>query len=142
MGFGAARIVTVYLPLALFVIVLLFPFYWMAITTFKSNEELYNYKDYNPFWVNSPTLANINKLLFQTDYPQWLWTTMMVAVVATAMSLFASVLAAYAIQRLRFKGSLCRACDLSGLPRAAVDPVHSAGRRWSSSSACSTARWR
>lgn len=99
------RMVTVYLPLACFIIVLLFPFYWMAITTFKSNEELYDYKNYNPFWVSSPTLANINKLLFQTDYPSWLVTTMTVAVVSTALSIFASVLAAYAIQRLRFKGS-------------------------------------
>lgn len=99
------RMVTVYLPLACFIILLLFPFYWMAITTFKSNEELYDYKNYNPFWVSSPTLANINKLLFQTDYPSWLVTTMTVAVVSTALSIFASVLAAYAIQRLRFKGS-------------------------------------
>jgi multiple sugar transport system permease protein len=99
------RMVTIYLPLACFVIVLLFPFYWMAITTFKSNEELYDYKNFNPFWVSSPTLANINKLLFQTDYPSWLVTTMTVAVVSTALSIFASVLAAYAIQRLRFKGS-------------------------------------
>ncbi len=99
------RIVTIYVPLACFIIVLLFPFYWMAITTFKSNEELLNYKDFNPFWVSSPTLANINKLLFQTDYPSWLVTTMTVAVVATAVSIFASVLAAYAIQRLRFYAS-------------------------------------
>jgi multiple sugar transport system permease protein len=99
------RIVTLYLPLACFLIILLFPFYWMAITAVKSNEELYNYKEYNPFWVHSPTLANINKLLFETDYPQWLMVTMTVAVVATFISLFASVLAAYAIQRLRFRGS-------------------------------------
>ena len=99
------RIVTLYLPLSCFLIVLLFPFYWMTITAFKSNEELYDYKGHNPFWVSSPTLANINKLLFETDYPQWLWTTMMVAVVATAVSIFSSVLAAYAIQRLRFKGA-------------------------------------
>jgi len=99
------RWITIYLPLALFVFVLLFPFYWMAITSFKSNAELYNYKQHNPFWVSSPTLANVKKLLFDTDYPQWLWTTMMVAVVSTAISLVASVLAAYAIQRLRFKGS-------------------------------------
>jgi multiple sugar transport system permease protein len=99
------RMVTIYLPLACFVIVLLFPFYWMAITTFKSNEELYDYKNFNPFWVSSPTLANVNKLLFQTDYPSWLVTTMTVAVVSTFLSLVASVLAAYAIQRLRFKGS-------------------------------------
>lgn len=99
------RVVTIYVPLSVFVIVLLFPFYWMTITTFKPNDELYNYRDNNPFWVNSPTMANVNKLLFETDYPQWLTITMTVAVVATIISIFASVLAAYAIQRLRFKGS-------------------------------------
>jgi multiple sugar transport system permease protein len=98
------RLLTIYTPLIAFIVVLLFPFYWMAITTFKSNEELYNFRDYNPFWVHSPTLENINRLLFHTDYPRWLMVTMTVAVVATAVSLFASVLAAYAIQRLRFKG--------------------------------------
>ena len=99
------RTVTVYIPLALFLIVLLFPFYWMAVTTLKPNEELYNFREHNPFWVTSPTLANINRLLFQTEYPRWLMTTMTVAVVSTALSLFASVLAAYAIGRLRFRGS-------------------------------------
>ncbi|MEO1089549.1 MAG: carbohydrate ABC transporter permease [Pseudomonadota bacterium] len=99
------RWVTIYLPLLVFIFILLFPFYWMAVTTFKSNEELYNFKDYSPFWVAKPTFDNINRLLFQTDYPQWLLTTMSVAVFATVLALFASVLAAYAIQRLRFKGS-------------------------------------
>ncbi|WP_439496407.1 carbohydrate ABC transporter permease [Bosea sp. (in: a-proteobacteria)] len=102
---GPRRFIMVYLPLSIFVIVLLFPFYWMAITAIKPNGELLDYKNNNPFWVKSPTLENINKLLFQTDYPQWLLTTMTVATVATALSLFASVLAAYAIQRLKFKGS-------------------------------------
>ncbi len=99
------RLVTIYLPLALFVIVLLFPFYWMAITSFKPNAELYDYKKYNPFLIGSPTLEHIYKLLFQTAYPRWLLTTMGVALCATVLSLFSSVLAAYAIQRLRFKGS-------------------------------------
>ena len=98
------RLLTVYTPLIGFLLILLFPFYWMVVTTFKSNEELYNYADYSPFWIYSPTLANIEKLLFETDYPQWLMTTMMVAVVSTFISIFASVLAAYAIQRLRFRG--------------------------------------
>ena len=99
------RIVTLYIPLSLFVIVLLFPFYWMAITTFKPNNELYNFKEHNPFWITSPTLQNVKKLLWDTDYPQWLLTTMGIAAAATFISIFASVLAAYAIQRLRFKGS-------------------------------------
>ncbi len=99
------RLVTIYLPLALFVIVLLFPFYWMAITSFKPNAELYDYKKYNPFWIGSPTLDHIKKLLFGTAYPRWLMVTMGVAVCSTTLSLFSSVLAAYAIQRLRFKGS-------------------------------------
>jgi len=98
------RVVTVYVPLAGFLIVLLFPFYWMAITTFKPNEELLS-REGNPFWVRNPTLAHIKKLLFDTGYPDWLWNTILISVVATCISLFAAVLAAYAIERLRFKGS-------------------------------------
>jgi hypothetical protein len=125
---GPRRFITLYLPLSLFVIVLLFPFYWMAITAIKPNGELLDYKNNNPFWVKSPTLENINKLLFQTDYPAMAVTTMTVATVATALSLFASVLAAYAIQRLRFKGSnYVGLAILPGLSGAAVDPVHPAG---------------
>jgi len=101
----ARRVVVLYLPLAIFVFVLLFPFYWMAVTAFKPSAELYDYKTYNPFWISSPTLENINKLLFETAYPRWTLTTMTVAVSATALSLVSSVLAAYAIQRLRFRGS-------------------------------------
>ena len=68
--------ITVYIPLAIFVIVLLFPFYWMTITAFKPDSEMYDYKQYNPFWVHSPTLHNIEVLLFETNYPRWLTTTM------------------------------------------------------------------
>lgn len=99
------RLVTVYLPLLVFLFVLLFPFYWMTITTFKSNEELYNFREFSPFWVVQPTLDNINKLFFETSYPTWLWNTMLVSVVATFLSLFCAVCAAYAIERLRFQGA-------------------------------------
>jgi multiple sugar transport system permease protein len=99
------RLVTIYLPLGCFILVLLFPFYWMAITAFKPNDELLDYKNHNPFWISSPTLSNIRLLLFETDYPRWLTTTMLVAVGATVTSLVASVLAACAIQRLRFRGA-------------------------------------
>jgi multiple sugar transport system permease protein len=99
------RVVTLYVPLACFVFVLLFPFYWMTVTTLKPNHELYNYDTYNPFFVHSPTLENVRELLFETDYPRWLTTTMSVAIAATVLSIVASVLAAYAIQRLRFRGA-------------------------------------
>jgi multiple sugar transport system permease protein len=98
------RAVVLYLPLAVFVFVLLFPFYWMAITAFKPDNELLS-RSGNPFWVIAPTLAHFNKLLFHTSYPEWLWNTVLVSVVATFVSLVASVLAAYAIERLRFRGS-------------------------------------
>jgi multiple sugar transport system permease protein len=98
------KVVTIYVPIVTFLIILLFPFYWMAITSFKPNEELLS-RSGNPFWVNSPTLAHFKKLLFDTSYPEWLWNTVLVTVVATIISLVFSVLAAYAIERLRFKGS-------------------------------------
>lgn len=99
------KVVTIYIPLLIFVFVLLFPFYWMTITTFKPNEEMYNFNQFNPFWVAAPTLDNIRRLLFQTSYPLWLWNTMIVAFVATFLSLFCAVCAAYAIERLRYSGS-------------------------------------
>ena len=107
MGFldsNLRKLVTVYLPLFIFLFVLLFPFYWMGITAFKPNNELLS-RDGNPFWIISPTLAHVKKLLFDTAYPQWMWNTVLVSVVATFFSLAASVLAAYAIERLRFSGA-------------------------------------
>lgn len=98
------RWVTVYIPLILMLFILLFPFYWMGMTSFKPDAELLS-RDGNPFWINNPTLDHFKKLLFETSYPQWLWNTILVSVASTFISLFASVLAAYAIERLRFKGS-------------------------------------
>ena len=95
---------TTYLPLLAFLFVLLFPFYWMGVTTFKPDNELLS-RDGNPFWIISPTLAHIEKLLFKTEYPQWMWNTVLVSVTATFFSLLASVFAAYAIERLRFSGA-------------------------------------
>jgi multiple sugar transport system permease protein len=98
------RWVTVYLPLLCFLFVLLFPFYWMGMTSFKDNEELVS-KAANPFWISHPTFAHFEKLLFHTEYPHWMWNTIFVSVVSTFTSLAASVLAAYAIERLRYTGS-------------------------------------
>ena len=99
------RVVTIYLPLAVFVFVLLFPFYWMAITALKPNAELTNFHEYNPLWPSNPTFQHISYLLFETTYPAWLVNTMVVAIGSTILSLVAAVFAAYAIERIRFPGS-------------------------------------
>ena len=56
------RWVTTYIPLGIFVFVLLFPFYWMVVTSLKPNEELLA-RDGNPFWILKPTLAHFEKLI-------------------------------------------------------------------------------
>jgi multiple sugar transport system permease protein len=99
------RVVRVYLPLFVIIVVLLFPFYWMALTAIKPDEQLIDMDTYNPFWVVGPTFKHINKLLFESAYPRWLWNTMYVSVAATFLSLVASVLAAYALVRIRFNGA-------------------------------------
>jgi multiple sugar transport system permease protein len=99
------RVVTTYIPLLLILIVLLFPFYWMALTAVKPDNQLIEMDKVSPFWTWNPTFKHISKLLFESDYPRWLWNTMFIATCATFISLVASVLAAYAIVRLRFKGA-------------------------------------
>ena len=99
------RVIRTYIPLFIIIVVLLFPFYWMVITAIKPDEQLIDMEHFNPFFVVKPTLKHINKLLFETNYPRWLWNTMLISVVATMLSLFASVLAAYAIVRIRYRGA-------------------------------------
>ena len=98
------RVVTLYVPILVFLFVLLFPFYWMVATSLKPDAELLS-REGNPFWVVEPTLAHFEKLLFHTPYPDWMWNTVIISVVSTFASLLASVLAAYAVERLRFQGS-------------------------------------
>ena len=98
------RWVMIYIPVGIFVFVLLFPFYWMSMTAFKPDAELLD-SERNPFWIASPTLQHFWKLLFETPYPDWLLNTMIVSVVSTFVSLATAVLAAYAIERLRFQGA-------------------------------------
>lgn len=98
------RLVTLYLPLAFYMVILLFPFYWMLVTSVKPNVEMLDL-EVNPLWVRNPTLNHIRHLLFETPFLRWLGNTTLIAVGSTAISLGASLLSAYAIQRLRFRGS-------------------------------------
>lgn len=99
------RLVNLWLPLGIIVVVLLFPFYWMALTSIKPDVELIDLETTSPLWTWNPTFKHIRILLFETAYPTWLWNTMMVAVAATTLSMIASVGAAYAIVRIRYRGA-------------------------------------
>ena len=99
------RVVTVYIPMIVFLIILLFPFYWMGVASFKSDNELLDMKTFNPWIIDSPTLENFRKLLFETNYSGWMINTVSIAVCATIISMVASIGAAYAIARIRFYGA-------------------------------------
>jgi multiple sugar transport system permease protein len=101
---AGSKVLKFYVPLVLYLIFLLFPFYWMVNTVFKADNELYNLS-LNPFYIHTWTLSNIVKLFTETIFLRWMWNTFFVAISATVISLAASLLAAYAIQRLRFKTS-------------------------------------
>jgi multiple sugar transport system permease protein len=101
---AGSKLLKFYVPLVLYLIFLLFPFYWMVNTVFKSDNELYNLS-INPLYIHTWTLSNIIKLFTETIFLRWMANTFFVAIAATIISLVASLLAAYAIQRLRFKTS-------------------------------------
>ena len=127
-------------------IVLLFPFYWMALTSIKPDEQLIEHGQVQPvLGLVKPTLKHIKQAIVEDyNYPRWLWNTMYVAAAATTLSIIASVLAAYAIVRLRFPAALkWSACNhLHGLSGAAVDLVHPAGLGVSRLTGCSICRYR
>ena len=101
---AGSKLLKFYVPLVMYLIFLLFPFYWMVNTVFKSDNELYNLS-INPLYIHTWTLSNIIKLFTETIFLRWMANTFFVAIAATIISLVASLLAAYAIQRLRFKTS-------------------------------------
>ncbi len=98
------RTLNLYLPLAAYVIFLLFPFYWMVLVSVKPTPDLFEMK-YNPFWIQHFTLENYLYLFQNTDFPQWIKNTIIVTVSATSISLVCSVLIGYALARLKFPGS-------------------------------------
>jgi len=97
-----------YLPMAVFILFTLFPFYWMAITAFRPDEELYaTWRQPNaaPLWTLHPTFEHVIGLMKTTAFPTWLWNTMLIAIVSTLISLVCGMFAGYALARLRFRGS-------------------------------------
>ena len=97
-----------YIPLTVFILFTLFPFYWMAVTAFRPDPELYrSWRAANatPFWTLEPTVEHFQGLLASTEFLQWLWNTMMIATVSTIISLICGMFAGYALARLKFRGS-------------------------------------
>jgi len=103
-GGWRVRALRLWLPLGFFLIFALFPFYWMAITSLKPNQELYN-PQLMPLIVRHPTLKHYVDLLSETDFLVWTWNTMLVATVSTAISLVFGVMLAYPLARMNFPGS-------------------------------------
>jgi len=94
-----------YLPMAFFLLFLLFPFYWMVITSIRPDSELYrpwNAINYNPFWTTKPTWEHVRGLLLDTLFTTWMWNTMFIALLSTLISLVCGVFAGYALSRLSF----------------------------------------
>jgi multiple sugar transport system permease protein len=85
--------------LAAFALFLSFPFYWMAITTFKNTTDLLNVRN-NPFLFNAPpTLENLRILFVDTEFGQWIINTLQVGVLVVAITLLLAVPAGYALAR-------------------------------------------
>lgn len=98
------RVFVFYIPLFMFLVAMLFPFYWMLITSLKPDAELYNVRNV-PFIVREPTLKHWVYLFQETLFGRWAINTLLIATATTLLSLFCGVLAAYALSRLTFRGS-------------------------------------
>lgn len=98
------RLFVFYIPLFLFLVVILFPFYWMMIASVKPDQELYTIRA-SPYIVRNPTLKHWELLFFDTLFLQWAWNTFVIAFWSTAISLVCGVLAGYSLSRLKFFGS-------------------------------------
>ena len=97
-----------YPPMVGFLFITLFPFYWMAVTALRPDSELYHtWRQENaaPLWTFQPTMEHVIGLLQTTAFTQWLWNTMLIAIVSTLISLICGMFAGYALARLKFRGS-------------------------------------
>jgi multiple sugar transport system permease protein len=101
---GLKRVLVFWVPLILFIVLTLFPFYWMLLASLKANSELYNLRSF-PFWVSTPTLDHYKYLFEKTLYARWLMNTLIISIASTTVSLAFGILAGYALARLRFWGA-------------------------------------
>jgi len=94
------RGVSFYAAVAFFVVLTAFPFYWMIITSFKTNPDLYNVTNI-PFWFNeAPTLEHFRYLFEQTMFVRWLGNSLIIGVCVVAITLVAALPAGYSLARM------------------------------------------
>lgn len=100
---GGLRGAVTYLALSIWAVVVLFPFYWMVLTSVKSYAA-YNAEHVPTFFTLSPTLENYVQAFTAVPLGGYLLNTLIFAVITTAVMVVVSTLAAYAFARLRFRG--------------------------------------
>jgi multiple sugar transport system permease protein len=96
------KIAVLYVPLAVMLIFLLFPFYWTFVTSIKPEKELYG--SIVTYWPQLVTFESYRKLFFDFNFLKPMYNSFLVAIITTVLSLAVSVLAAYAFSRYEFKG--------------------------------------
>jgi multiple sugar transport system permease protein len=93
------------LTMAIYCLVMAFPFYWMIITTFKTNNDLYNIAN-NPLIFNEPpTLEHIQYLLNNTKFGVWMWNSLVIGAAIVTITLVIATPAGYALARLNLPGA-------------------------------------
>ena len=99
------RNLLIYLALAPFVVIAVFPVYWMAITAFKEEADLYR-MDIVPFWFHmAPTLKHFYILFQHSYFSVWFVNTMLLSICLVTITLVTAVPAGYALSRLRLPGA-------------------------------------
>ncbi|MBR4205392.1 MAG: carbohydrate ABC transporter permease [Clostridia bacterium] len=93
----------VYALLSLWTLIVLFPFYWMVLTSFKSYSS-YNAEFVPRFFVTDPTLANYGNAFSSVPLGRYFLNTLIFTAATTAIMLIVTVLAAFAFSRLEFAG--------------------------------------
>jgi multiple sugar transport system permease protein len=83
-------------------LMVLFPFYWMTITSFKSEDQMRSLV--SMFWPSPVVLENYYQLLTRTDFGVWFRNSAVVAVASTILATAVGTIGAYALARLRFMG--------------------------------------
>jgi multiple sugar transport system permease protein len=99
------RHVLIYLGLLPFLVIAVFPIFWMAITAIKQDADLY-LMDAVPFWFRqAPTWKNFDFLFYSTSYGAWIINTMSISFWVSVITLLTAVPAGYALARLRLPGA-------------------------------------